>query len=165
MENKIIIDFKIPEKAEEKMYSNMKKELFILTNEAREKEGLNPLCLNETLNKISQIHSDGQFECMKMSHSGCSLSDNDKETLRHRIDSVDYSWSTIGENVAYGYIKSKNVFEAWMESPGHRANILNPNFKEIGIGIKGNFDRDIYWTQVFGTPYFGEKTDCEKTNI
>ena len=161
MNNQIkIIDLKKDKKSEqEKIYREMKKELLVLTNKEREKEGLKPLCLNEKLNKIAQIHSDGQFKCMQLSHSGCPLSKKDKKTLIERIESVDYNWKSIGENVAFGYRTPESVMEGWMNSEGHRKNILNPKFKELGFGIKGNFDKDIYWTQVFGTSF--QKIECE----
>lgn len=144
---------KIIEDEEKILYSIMKEELLLLVNNVREEKGLSILSNNKELDKIAQIHSNGQFKCKKMSHSGCPSYPGDKETLRERVDSTDYNWRRIGENVAYGYRNSKNVFDAWMRSPGHRENILNPNFQDIGIGIKGQFLNDIYWTQVFGESF------------
>ena len=60
-------------------------------------------------------------------------------------------WSSIGENLAAGYPTPEAVVAGWMASPGHRANILSPNFSEIGIGLAdGLAPYGTYWTQEFG---------------
>ncbi|MBD2773011.1 hypothetical protein ICL16_13245 [Iningainema sp. BLCCT55] len=59
-----------------------------------------------------------------------------------------YNFRQAGENVASGYSSAQDVMRGWMNSTGHRANILNPNYREIGIGYaRGN---QPYWTQTFG---------------
>src|SRR5919109_1185606 len=60
-------------------------------------------------------------------------------------------WSAIGENIAAGYPTPEAVVAGWMSSPGHRANILSPNFTEIGIGLAQGGKYGSYWTQDFGT--------------
>ena len=60
-------------------------------------------------------------------------------------------WSAVGENIAAGYATPEDVVAGWMASPGHRANILSPNFSEIGIGVSaGGGQFGTYWTQEFG---------------
>jgi len=81
-----------------------------------------------------------------MSHTG-----GDGSTLAVRIDRIGYSWSRLGENVAYGFPDAASVVAAWMTSPGHRANILSVN-TQFGLGIALGVDGLPYWTQVFGTP-------------
>lgn len=82
------------------------------------------------------------------SHSNMSHTGSDGSDPGARITRAGYTWSTYGENVAYGYSTPEKVMEGWMNSQGHRENILNCSFKEIGIGLAqpGN-----YWTQDFGT--------------
>ena len=58
--------------------------------------------------------------------------------------------STVGENVAYGYPNGRSVVAAWMRSPGHRANILNPNFRLIAVGAYQDSHGSWYVAQVFG---------------
>jgi uncharacterized protein YkwD len=58
--------------------------------------------------------------------------------------------STVGENVAYGYPNGKSAVAAWMRSPGHRANILNPNFRLIAVGAYQDSRGSWYVAQVFG---------------
>ncbi|MGL5944276.1 MAG: CAP domain-containing protein [Waterburya sp.] len=60
---------------------------------------------------------------------------------------MGYQYSNLGENVAQGQTTPTDVLDSWMNSSGHRENILNPNFTEIGVGYENN-----YWTQVFGRP-------------
>jgi uncharacterized protein YkwD len=79
-----------------------------------------------------------------MSHTG-----SDGSSPGDRITAAGYSWSAYGENVAYGYGTPESVMAAWMASPGHRQNILDCGFKEIGVGLA---QPGSYWTQDFGTP-------------
>ncbi len=65
-----------------------------------------------------------------------------------RMQEAGYSFSTAGENIAAGQQSPQAVMQAWMNSPGHCSNIMNPSFTELGVGYyQGN-----YWTQNFGTP-------------
>ena len=57
---------------------------------------------------------------------------------------------TIGENIACGQRSPAEVVDGWMNSPGHRANILKPDFTHIGIGFAGGGPAATYWTQLFG---------------
>jgi uncharacterized protein YkwD len=79
-----------------------------------------------------------------MSHTG-----PDGSTMSSRVDAAGYLWSTLGENIARGQSDAAAVMDAWMNSPGHRANILNCSFKEIGIGVHFG-DGGPWWTQDFG---------------
>ncbi|MDJ0690009.1 MAG: CAP domain-containing protein [Xenococcaceae cyanobacterium MO_188.B32] len=69
-----------------------------------------------------------------------------------------YQYSTAAENIAAGYQTPEAVVEAWMGSAGHRANILNPDLTEIGVGYEylandtGSVNYNSYWTTTFGTP-------------
>jgi hypothetical protein len=58
--------------------------------------------------------------------------------------------SLMGENIAYGYGSAAAVMDGWMNSPGHRANILNSGFTEVGIGCALASDGRLYWVQFFG---------------
>jgi uncharacterized protein YkwD len=114
-----------------------------LVNAERAKAGCSPVKLNATLTKAAQAHSADMAAHQNMSHTGSDGSDPGE-----RITRAGYSWSTYGENVAYGYSTPEKVMAGWMSSPGHKANILKCEFKEIGVGLAqpGN-----YWTQNFGT--------------
>ncbi|MGW2747781.1 CAP domain-containing protein [Streptomyces sp. NPDC001450] len=114
-----------------------------LVNAERSKVGCPALTLNSTLTKVAQAHSQDMAAHQNMSHTG-----SDGSSPGDRITSAGYNWSTYGENVAYGYSTPEQVMAGWMSSPGHRANILNCSFKEIGVGLA---QPNSYWTQDFGT--------------
>ncbi|MFF3634492.1 CAP domain-containing protein [Streptomyces sp. NPDC002250] len=113
-----------------------------LVNAERGKVGCSPLNLNATLTKAAQEHSQDMAAHQNMSHTG-----SDGSSPGDRITGAGYSWSSYGENVAYGYSTPEEVMAGWMSSPGHRANILNCAFKEIGVGLA---QPGSYWTQDFG---------------
>ncbi|MFE7778288.1 CAP domain-containing protein [Streptomyces sp. NPDC057445] len=114
-----------------------------LVNSERSKVGCSPVTLNAKLSKAAQDHSKDMAAHNNMSHTGSDGSDPGQ-----RITRAGYNWSTYGENVAYGYGSPESVMAGWMDSPGHKRNILNCEFKEIGVGIAQPND---YWTQDFGT--------------
>ncbi|MGT2528104.1 CAP domain-containing protein [Streptomyces nojiriensis] len=114
-----------------------------LVNQERAAAGCPALTLNAKLTQAAQDHSADMAAHANMSHTGSDGSDPGT-----RITRAGYAWSSYGENVAYGYSTPEKVMEGWMNSPGHRANILNCSFKEIGIGLA---QPNSYWTQDFGT--------------
>lgn len=71
-----------------------------------------------------------------------------------RISAAGYSWSSYAENIAAGYGSPADVVAGWMDSPGHRANILSTNVTEIGIGYVyvASSPYGVYWTAVFASP-------------
>ncbi|MFD8251460.1 CAP domain-containing protein [Streptomyces werraensis] len=112
-----------------------------LVNQERAEAGCAPVTADSTLNTAAQRHSEDMASTGTMSHTGSDGSDPGE-----RLTRAGYAWSTYGENVAYGYSTPEQVMQGWMTSPGHKANILNCSFKEIGVGLSGT-----YWTQDFGT--------------
>ncbi|MBL1106475.1 CAP domain-containing protein [Streptomyces sp. 5-8] len=123
--------------------SGVTAEILQLVNAERGKAGCQPLTLNATLTKAAQAHSADMAAHQNMSHTG-----SDGSNPGDRITRAGYTWSSYGENVAYGYSTAQQVMAGWMSSPGHRANILNCGFKEIGVGLA---QPGSYWTQDFGT--------------
>ena len=118
-----------------------------LANEARTKENLGPLTASPLLTEIARAHSKNQAKQDKMAH------ELDGKNPGDRIKAAGYAFRAYGENVAYGQnVTLENIFEGWMKSPPHRANILKSDFTEIGIGVAGNDAKKIYYTQVFGRP-------------
>ena len=123
-----------------------------LTNEARAKNGNLPnLKENQTLDKSAKQKVDDMFAKQYFEHispSGVGVSELGI--------SAGYEYILIGENLALGNFKNEQaLIDAWMASPGHRANILNKRFTEVGIAIKyGHFNGDNVWLAVqhFGLP-------------
>lgn len=64
----------------------------------------------------------------------------------------DISYTAAGENIAYGQPTAQAVMDAWMNSPGHRANILNRSYTQIGVGAVSDSNGILYWTQDFICP-------------
>ncbi|MEU0673570.1 CAP domain-containing protein [Streptomyces sp. NPDC006172] len=116
-------------------------EVVSLVNSERSKAGCSPLTVNAKLAKAAQDHSADMASHRNMSHTGSDGSDPGA-----RITRAGYAWSTYGENVAYGYSTPEQVMAGWMASPGHKRNILNCAFKEIGVGLA---QPGSYWTQDF----------------
>ncbi|WUJ02040.1 CAP domain-containing protein [Streptomyces sp. NBC_00391] len=114
-----------------------------LVNAEREKAGCSPVTVDSKLTKAAQDHSQDMADHTNMSHTG-----SDGSSMSDRLARVGYRFSTAGENVAAGYGTADTVMDGWMNSPGHKANILNCAFKEIGIGLAGPGN---YWTQNFGS--------------
>ena len=129
-----------------------------LTNIERANAGLQPLTLDLQLVDAAQDHSNDMAQDDFFSHTGA-----DGSTVGSRVTDTGYQYSTVGENIAAGQTTAAEVVEGWMNSPGHRANILNGNFTEIGIGYEylandtGSVNYNHYWTQVFGTPLNGNR--------
>ncbi|QHC32124.1 CAP domain-containing protein [Streptomyces sp. HF10] len=114
-----------------------------LVNAERAKAGCRPLTLDAKLTEAAQAHSADMAAHQNMSHTGSDGSDPGT-----RITQAGYTWSAYGENVAYGYATAAEVMAGWMSSPGHRANILDCGYQEIGVGLA---QPGSYWTQDFGT--------------
>jgi uncharacterized protein YkwD len=76
----------------------------------------------------------------------------DDGRMRHRSDlasGLPSGWRSIGENVAVGYGSASSVMDGWMNSPGHRANILGRDFTHVGIGVAADRDGRLFFTQIF----------------
>jgi uncharacterized protein YkwD len=100
-----------------------------------------PLVLNARLDKAALAHSQDMQKKKYFSHVS-----PDGRKAGKRIQTQGYNWRAYGENIAHGYRSEKQVVEGWLSSPGHCRNIMNPAFKEMGIGRSGT-----YWTQTFGS--------------
>lgn len=121
--------------------SSFANQVFQLTNTERSRFGLRPLRFSCRLYEAAKIHTIDMARNRRMSHTG-----SDGSRLGDRVNRVGYPYSRVGENVAYGQRTPEAVVRSWMNSQGHRQNILNPNFTEIGVAHSHQ-----YWTQVFGT--------------
>ncbi|KST65346.1 hypothetical protein BC008_21940 [Mastigocoleus testarum BC008] len=127
-------------------------EVLRLTNQERTKFALEPLVLGTELSQISQNHSLDMAINDFFSHKS-----PDGSSAVERAEAQGYLYPYIGENIAAGYSTPEAVVAAWMNSPGHRRNILNPYYEEIGIGYyylendTGNVNYRDYWTQNFST--------------
>ena len=116
-----------------------------LVNDVRRAQGLPALEFNELLHEAARNHSQDMASGNFMSHTG-----SDGSNPGQRISRTGYDWRTYGENVAVGQSSAEEVMDAWMNSSGHRANILSASFCEIGVGyVNRSSGMRHYWTQVF----------------
>ncbi|MEV6573988.1 sigma-70 family RNA polymerase sigma factor [Streptomyces sp. NPDC051577] len=115
-----------------------------LVNSERSKAGCGPLREDSQLRAAAQGHSDDMARRDFFAHTNPDGADPGKRTT-----AAGYDWSTYGENIARGQQTAQSVMDSWMKSPGHRANILNCSFKDIGVGIH-NGSGGPWWTQNFG---------------
>lgn len=120
-------------------------EVFRLTNEARKADGLPAFRRDARLDKAAGLFSRYMGEAGFFDHVG-----PDGKTVEQREVAQGYRLQHWGENIAWGSYTPKQLVDGWMNSPRHRANILNPKFKDIGIGI-AVVNGKSYMTQDFGT--------------
>ncbi|MFB7087189.1 CAP domain-containing protein [Streptomyces sp. NPDC056296] len=119
-------------------------QVLALVNEERASAGCSPVTANDRLTRAADDYSDVMASSGVMSHTG-----PDGSTMTTRVEAAGYQWSTLGENIARGQADAASVMDSWMNSPGHRANILNCSFKELGVGVHFG-DGGPWWTQNFG---------------
>jgi uncharacterized protein YkwD len=117
------------------------------TNAVREKNKLLALKPNHVLFRAARDHSANMAKQGKMEHN------LDGKSPADRLTALGYRYQYMGENIAAGEgWMPAGVVAGWMDSQGHRENILKREFREIGIGIARGKDGTLYYTQVFGTP-------------
>ncbi len=114
-----------------------------LANGARDDEGLGTLSCDEDLTEAARLHSEDMCTQGYFSHTSA-----DGRTLADRLNESGVDYNTGGENIAKGHLTPAQVHEGWMNSPGHRANILRDTFGRIGVGYI-ECDGSPVWTQVF----------------
>lgn len=126
-------------------------QIIAYTNKERASAGLKPLAENSLLNKSATFKANDMNQRQYFEHES-----PDGKDIEDLAKNFNYEYVTIGENLAMGNFSSEQkIVEAWMNSPGHRANILNPKYTEIGIGlIGGTWQGKKVWyaVQHFGKP-------------
>ena len=116
------------------------RELLALMNQQRAAAGLSPLRAEPKLMRAARAHSANMARQGQLNHT------LDGKGPGARLAEVGYSGFGWGENVAAGQRTPAEAMASWMGSPGHRGNILNGTYTEVGLGVAG-----AYWTQVFAT--------------
>ena len=116
-------------------------EVIRLVNEVRRENGLKALTANWELSRVARYKSQDMLNKGYFSHTSPTYG-----TPFQMIKAFGLSFRTAGENIARGYSTPQAVVNGWMNSSGHRANILNASYTQIGVGYvaQGN-----YWTQMF----------------
>lgn len=126
-------------------------QIIVLTNAERAKEGLPPLAYHSQLTEMSSAKAMDMISKQYFAHVSPDGTD-----VGQLADNAHYVYANLGENLALGdFDSSADVVLGWMNSPGHRANILNATFTEIGVAaIMGNYEGRMVWysVQEFGRP-------------
>lgn len=116
-----------------------------LVNEERAKRSLSPLSWSDELAEVARAHSEDMLKRNFFSHTN-----PDGKSPFDRMRAYGISYRSAGENIAAGQKTPEAVVEAWMNSEGHRANILNSSYTKLGVGyVSGNGAYGTYWTQNF----------------
>ncbi|HST08596.1 MAG TPA: CAP domain-containing protein [Gemmatimonadaceae bacterium] len=129
-------------------YSAYENRIFQLINAERARRGIRPLAYNADLDRMAKIQATNMAHFQKMAHV---LPEARLPSLDDRAHYVGYGYQEIAENIALGYPSAESVVQGWMNSSGHRRNILNPGVVETGIGIARSSAGGIYYAQVFGS--------------
>ncbi|HBG0706396.1 sporulation protein [Clostridioides difficile] len=125
-------------------FSAYQKEVVDLVNIERAKAGLNPLTLDSSISNVATKKSQDMIDNNYFSHNSPTYG-----SPFDMLKKFGISYKTAGENIAMGQKTPKEVVNAWMNSEGHRKNIMNPNFSKIGVGVAQKSGGSIYWTQIF----------------
>lgn len=132
-------DTEAPEENETLTYME---QIVNLVNIERAKEGLAPLTMDTKISAAAQVRAK---ECeQSFSHTR-----PDGRNFATALKEQNVSYRRAGENIAWGQRSPEEVVTAWMNSAGHRANIMNPNFSKIGVGHYQNARGTNYWCQLF----------------
>ncbi len=115
-------------------------------NAEREQRGMAPLSPDPRLTDAALAHACDSAARNRMSHDGSDGSD-----LGDRVKREGYRYRTIAENVAAGYRSPGSVVQGWMNSSGHRRNILTSNARDVGLGIATAGDGTLHWVLNLGT--------------
>ncbi|OAH58008.1 MULTISPECIES: SafA/ExsA family spore coat assembly protein [Bacillaceae] len=121
--------------------TNAEAEVIRLVNVERQKAGLKPLTQNWELSRVAQIKSQDMMKNKYFGHNSPTYG-----TPFNMMKNFGITYKSAGENIAKGQTTPAAVMKAWMNSSGHKANILSKNFTQIGVGYEPNGN---YWTQQF----------------
>ena len=118
------------------------KQVADLVNQERAKAGLSPLKVDVTVQSAAQVRA-------KEIVSSFSHTRPNGSSFSSALTEAGVSFRGAGENIAYGQSSPEKVMEGWMNSSGHRANILNSSYTSIGVGCYQGAGGTLYWTQLF----------------
>lgn len=116
-------------------------QVLALVNKERANYGLSPLTMDESVREVARVKSSDMSKNNYFSHTSPTYG-----SPFAMLKSFGISYKAAAENIAQGYTTSEAVVKGWMNSSGHRANILNASYTKIGIGYEANGN---YWTQLF----------------
>jgi uncharacterized protein YkwD len=119
------------------------------TNDARAAVGVAPVTENAALTAAALSHSQSMAVQGFVGHEDPATG----ERVNDRVLAQGYSYFVVAENIATGICAADTVVNEWLNSTGHRENLLSPDYTEIGIGVYQGGEQGMYWVQVFATPW------------
>lgn len=126
---------------------SLESEVIRLVNVERSKNGLGPLTQNWELSRVARYKSQDMMNKGYFSHTSPTYG-----SPFRMMESFGIRFSAAGENIAKGQRTPAEVMRDWMNSPGHKANILNGSYQQIGVGVAKDSSGRFYWTQMFIKP-------------
>jgi uncharacterized YkwD family protein/spore coat assembly protein SafA len=123
---------------------NIEQQVLTLVNQERQKAGLKPLAMDWEVQRVARIKSCDMAKQGYFSHTSPTYGSPFTMMKSHGIN-----YRSAGENIAAGQRTASEVMSAWMNSAGHRANILKGDFTHIGVGYCTGGSSGVYWTQMF----------------
>jgi uncharacterized protein YkwD len=123
-------------------------EVIDLVNVERRANGLQELARNQILADVAQAYAKRMADIGFFAHEDALTGSMPWD----RAAAAGYTYVYFGENIAAGQRTPQEVMTGWMNSPGHRENILRPQFTEIGVGMYSGGSLRTYWVQEFGQP-------------
>jgi uncharacterized protein YkwD len=124
-------------------------EVVSLTNQARARSGLRALATNARLMEAARLHAEQMAAYQQAAHT---ITGARYPTMQSRLEAAGYAYTSAAENVAWNQRSPSEALDSWMSSSGHRANILDPGFTEMGAAMARSARGEPYWVQVFGRP-------------
>ncbi|MGI5245786.1 CAP domain-containing protein [Dactylosporangium sp. CA-139066] len=134
-----------PSKPVEGGYTEIENEVVTLTNNFRQANGCGALRIDSRLVAAARAHSTDMVTKNYFDHTG-----SDGSSFVQREAAAGYTTGASAENIAWGYRSAQDVVTGWINSPGHRANMLNCSSVAVGVGLAYKADGTPYWTQDFG---------------
>ena len=128
---------------------NMAREIVYLVNLERAQHSLPPLRVN------TRLVADAKLQAAQIAETGVLdhvILSGPYPTPRVRAEAAGYAWNALGENLALGFTDAPSAVAAWMQSPGHRANILAGGYSETGVVLKPDAGGRLIFVQTFGAP-------------
>ena len=139
---------------------DQKKEIIELVNLERTKNNLQPLSTKSEINQIAEQRAEELAELFSDEHTR-----PDGRGYDTIITDYGLEYSYVGENIAEGNVSVDEIMNEWLNSPAHRANILSPNYENMGVGIYEKGDEK-YWVQFFySSEKINETTEFIETTI
>ena len=133
-----------PEQKPSTDFSSYQQQVLDLVNAERTKRGISALTLDSNLSSVATKKSQDMVNKNYFDHTSPTYG-----SPFDMMKQFGISYRTAGENIAKGQKTPQEVVTAWMNSEGHRKNILNPNFTNLGVGIAKDSNGTTYWTQMF----------------